>query len=242
MKILIPTAKEMKVSCSPISREDMKKETKAILHELKKLNVKDLAKFYKINDAKASVEHSRLSKLDSLEEINYPAIYLFDGLMYRNIKRDNLTVAEEQYYRNNVFITSSLYGIVNVYAAVAEHRLDFQQKVNTSLGNLKQIWRPVYDNFIRDEELIISLLSSEFEEVFSKDVRDNFVKIVFLEKNGAELKGHSTISKKARGQFLSCLAANNVTTLAAVKKIEFQDFKYKAEYSEERKLVFVKEK
>ena len=47
------------------------------------------------------------------------------------------------------------------------------------------------------------LLSSEFETVFSKEIQDRMVTFKFLEEKNGQLKVHSTISKKARGAFVT---------------------------------------
>ena len=51
--------------------------------------------------------------------LTYPALYLFDGLMYRNIKRKDLTKEEEQYIQNHLLITSNLYGVIPALAPIA---------------------------------------------------------------------------------------------------------------------------
>ncbi|MDT4524985.1 peroxide stress protein YaaA, partial [Pseudomonas aeruginosa] len=93
---------------------------------------------------------------------------LFDGLMYRNIKRDKLTEAEQDYLENHVFITSALYGVVPVLSPMAPHRLDFLMKLKVAGKTLKSHWKAAYDETLKKEEVIFSLLSSEFETVFSK--------------------------------------------------------------------------
>ena len=110
--------------------------------------------------------------------------------MYRNIKRENLLNKEKEYIEKNVYICTSLYGIVNSYDAINEYRLDFMQNIKINNKSLKQIWIKEYDEFVESkDDIIISLLSSEFEEVFSKNIRDKFIKPIFIE-NG---KIHSTI-------------------------------------------------
>ena len=49
----------------------------------------------------------------------------------------------------------------------------------------------------KGEKLVVSLLSSEFEEVFSKKQRDGFIRLSFMEEKEGVLKVHSTISKKS---------------------------------------------
>ena len=239
VKILIPTAKELNTKTSSYKLAEVSGLTKLIACEMAKKDNAELMKIYKIKEDKASLEYERWQNLKNNTALGYKALHLFNGLMYRNIKRDNLTKKEQQYIENNVFLTSSLYGVINVLEIIAEHRFDFLQKVKIADKSLKKLWQESYDNFVKDEELVISLLSSEFEEVFSKKYRDNFVKITFMEEKNGDLKIHSTISKKARGKFLSELVKNNVTKFAQLKEIAFDNFKYSESLSEDKNLVFI---
>lgn len=51
--------------------------------------------------------------------------------MYRNIKRDKLTEAEQDYLENHVFIISALYGVVPALSPMAPHRLDFFDEIKS---------------------------------------------------------------------------------------------------------------
>ncbi|QWQ38306.1 peroxide stress protein YaaA [Gemella sp. zg-570] len=240
MKILIPTAKEMKIDSSNQKLETLPEKSKMILDVLLKYDIKDLARIYKIKEEQAQKESLRLKNIASLDAKIYEAINLFDGLMYRNIKRVALTEKEKDYVGANVFIASSFYGIISAYEKISEHRLDFLQNIKVGSMSLKQYWRSEYDEFLKNEDFAISLLSKEFEEVFSKDLRSKLIKIIFMEKKDGELKVHSTISKKARGKFLSQLIEKNIDSIEEIKNIEFDNYGYKEDLSSEKELIFVR--
>ena len=239
MKILIPTAKEMNKKATAYDGLQLNPNSKEIVNELAKLSVEDLAKVYKIKEDKAMEEFSRWQDINNNTTKSYEALELFNGLMYRNINRDNFDEADKKYIEKNVFITTSLYGVIGAYDLIQEHRLDFLQNVKVSGKSLKNFWRASYDESIEDEDLVISLLSSEFEEVFSKKQREKFIKISFMEEKDGVLKVHSTISKKARGKFLTELVKNKVSSVEEMKKIQFDDFKFSAENSDGRTLAFI---
>ena len=203
------------------------------------MSVEDLAKAYKIKDEKAMEEFSRWEDIKNNMAKSYKALELFNGLMYRNIARDNFDETDKKYIRENVFITTSLYGVIGAYDLIQEHRLDFLQNIKISSQSLKNFWREDYDKSIKDEELVVSLLSSEFEEVFSKEQRDRFIRIGFMEEKEGVLKVHSTISKKARGRFLTELVKNKVSSVNEMKKIKFDGFEYNEEQSNEKILAFI---
>ena len=197
---------------------------------------------YKIKEDKAMEEFSRWQDIKNNTAKSYKALDLFNGLMYRNIDRDNFDEADKEYIEKNVFITTSLYGIIGAYDLVQEHRLDFLQNVKISGESLKNFWRASYDESIKDEDFVVSLLSSEFEEVFSKNQKEKFIKISFMEEKEGKLKVHSTISKKARGKFLTELVKNKVSSVAEMKKIKFDGFEFSDEHSEEKVLAFIAKK
>ena len=242
MKILIPTAKEMNKKATAYDGLQLNPNSMEIVNELAKLSVEDLAKVYKIKEDKATEEFSRWQDINNNTAKSYKALELFNGLMYRNINRDNFDETDKKYIEENVFITTSLYGVIGAYDLIQEHRLDFLQNVKVSGESLRNFWRASYDESIEDEDLVVSLLSSEFEEVFSKKQREKFIKINFMEEKDGVLKVHSTISKKARGKFLTELVKNKVSSVDEMKKIQFDDFKFNVENSDERTLAFIAKK
>ena len=239
MKILIPTAKELNKKAAPQEELELSEKSNEIVSEFAKLSASDLAKVYKIKEDKAMEEFSRWQDIKNNTAKSYKALDLFNGLMYRNIDRDNFDEADKEYIEKNVFITTSLYGIIGAYDLIQEHRLDFLQNVKISGESLKNFWRASYDESIKDEDFVVSLLSSEFEEVFSKNQKEKFIKISFMEEKEGKLKVHSTISKKARGKFLTELIKNKVSLVEEMKKIKFDGFEFSKEHSEEKVLAFI---
>ncbi|MFC3927225.1 peroxide stress protein YaaA [Streptococcus caprae] len=238
MLFLIPTAKEMKPG-QTLPSKPLGNLSQAILNQLLTYTPEELGKLYKIKEGPAQKEWDRLQALASAD--TYPALQLFNGLMYRNIKRDGWSQAEQAYLEKSVYIISSLYGIIPALYPIAEHRLDFNLALKVDGQSLKNLWRPNYDAFLNQADgPIISLLSSEFEDVFSPSQRERLISLVFMEEKEGQLKIHSTISKKARGQFLTAAVEQQAQCLEDLKSLDFAGFSYRADLSKESKLVFVK--
>ena len=240
MKILIPTAKEMNTSLPTVKSKPLSPESQAVLDALATYSAQELESFYKISAEKAQEEYERIQALKNGIANSYPALHLFDGLMYRNIKRENLTKKEQAYLEKHLMITSALYGVIPAFAPIAPHRLDFLMKLKVAGKSLKSHWQAAYEKSIKDEELIFSLLSSEFETVFPKEVREKMVTFKFMEERDGKLKIHSTISKKARGSFLTTLMEGQVTSVEEIKKLSFAGFHYREDLSTSKELSFVK--
>ena len=218
MKILIPTAKELNSKAEKVSGKKLSKKTKSIINEFSLKTIDELKSIYKIKEDKAKEEYARWEKLTKQDADSYPALELFNGLMYRNIARQSFNEEDREYISNYVFITSALYGVINAYNPISEHRLDFLQKCKIGDESLKNFWRRDYDKAIET---------------------DDFIKINFMEDKDGVLKTHSTISKKARGKFLTELVKGKVTDIEQIKNIEFDDFKYIEDQSSEKLLVFI---
>ena len=240
MKLLIPTAKEMNLDTPEKMGNPISNETQAVIDALASLSLEELASLYKISEERASEEEQRIQALKSGTAKTYPALKLFDGLMYRNIRRMDWTETEAAYVQDHLLITSALYGVIPALTPIAPHRLDFLMKLKVQGKSLKTFWKAVYDQTLQEEELIISLLSSEFETVFSKEIQDRMVTFKFLEEKNGQLKVHSTISKKARGAFVTALLEKQITKVEEMKQLTFNGFAYQDDLSTDKQLVFVK--
>lgn len=240
MKTLLPNAKELNTNLDNAPFEPLSQASQAVLDSLLAMTEEELGQFFKINADRAQLEWDRFRRLANGQAKSYPAWQLYDGLMYRYMKRTDLSDREISYLREHAFIATGLYGLINVFDLISPHRLDFQGSLKIGTMSLKQYWRKQYDELVADDEIILSLLSSEFEGVFSPAIQGRMTKLVFMEDRAGNLKIHSTISKKGRGRFLSFMAEHQVTDLNDMKIFSADGFSYREDLSEDKKIVFVR--
>lgn len=241
MKILIPNAKELHTNQDAFPSQPLSAKSQAVLKALQEYSVESLANFYKINLSKADQEWTRWQRLADKQAKNYPAWLLYEGLMYRYMKRTQVTEAERYYLDNYLRIATALYGLISPMTLIAPHRLDFQGNLRIKNTSLKQFWREDYDKQVQKDDLIISLLSSEFEQVFSPDIRKRMIKIIFMENRAGKLKIHSTISKKGRGRLVSLMAEKQIETLEDIKTLAFDGFSFSLEHSDDKTITFIRD-
>ena len=106
---------------------------------------------------------------------------------------------------------------------------------------MKQFWRKDCDKQVQKDDLIISLLSSEFEQVFSPDIRKRMIKIIFMENRSGKLKIHSTISKKGRGRLVSLMAEKQIETIEDIKTLTFDGFSFSPKHSDDKTITFIRD-
>ena len=83
-----------------IEANPLKPESQAVLDALALYSASQLENFYKVSAEKAAEEFQNIQALKRQTAQHYPALKLFDGLMYRHIKRDKLI---EDVYKRQVF-------------------------------------------------------------------------------------------------------------------------------------------
>lgn len=167
------------------------------------------------------------------------AFWMYDGMCYKNISREQLTNSDLEYINTHLIIISALYGALRPFNLVLPYRLDFNMK--TKMGNLYQFWQGEIAKEFADE-LILNLASDEFAKTIRPYVpAEKIVDLEFFEQNGSILKKHSTISKKARGLMLNFMAQNKVININNLKGFNQKGYAYAGELSSPNKLVFVRQ-
>lgn len=241
MKFLIPSAKQL--SDLPDGKlVELMPASQAVLAQLANLSIEELADFYDISHTQAVKEAERWQALASGQAESYPAMDLYDGLMYRQFKPALKSDKARDFASQQVLIATALYGLIAANTPIAPHRLDFIKSLKLGAKSLKAYWKSQYDESIsvNPDEVLVSLLSSEFEQVFSPTIRRRFLRIQFLEEAGGRFKRHSTISKKGRGQLLAYCIEHQVQTLEALQAAKFDGYSYRADLSSELDWVYVK--
>lgn len=171
----------------------------------------------------------------------YRAFFMYDGLCYRSMERENFTKDDLKYIENHLVILSALYGAVKPFDLINPYRLDFLMK--TDMGNLYKFWKDeIAKQVIEKQDFIINLASDEFSKLVKKYSKN--VKIIdceFYEMENGKLKKHSTISKKGRGKMLKFLATKKITEIEKIREFNLDNYKYNSDLSTENKFVFVRE-
>lgn len=240
MKIIIPNAKELNTNLDNQTFQPLSDTSKLVLAAIGQYRLEELARFYKLSEDKAQLELDRWKRIENGQAKSYPAWQLYDGLMYRYMTRRDLSTEEKDYLKTHVRLATALYGLISPFDLISPHRLDFQGNLKIGKQSLKQYWRSYYDAEVADEDVLLSLASSEFEQVFSPKVQEKLIKVIFKEEKNGQLKVHSTISKKGRGRMLSWLAKHSIKDIEDIKRFDVDGFQFYPKQSVARELVFVR--
>lgn len=195
--------------------EDKYLKVKNTLTEKEKEGIESL---YKLSQKKAE-EH----KFNCLNHDKICALGSYNGLSFRQLKREEFLLSHYKYILEHLRIMSSLYGIHNPLKEIEYYRLD----QNISLGlNLNKLWKEVLFNIYQDEDYVINLASKEYSKLLSNH---NMINIIFLQEKNNILKEVSTESKKGRGILLNFMIQNQIKDLPGIKSFNDSYEFYKEE-------------
>lgn len=231
MKIIISPAKKMKRKEYSLSTTVpiFLKDAVHIANKIKLYSILDLKKAFKCSD---KIAEEVYNKYQTFNNEKYPAIYLYEGLQYKNIEVLSLKSDEIDFLCDNLLIADALYGLIRPSDLISEYRLDYLSKFDF----IKQ-------SFYKDKiskilkEPFINLCSKEYGNILPVEFAIN---IHFIQNlNGVE-KSYSTNTKIARGKFVRYLAKNKCTSLDILKSFNEDGYTLDTTNSNDKNLIYRK--
>ena len=131
MKLLIPSAKELNEQARIVEPQPCQR-TQNHPPSFEGILPRRISDLYGISEERALVEKERIEALLAGSAKTYPALELFDGLMYRSIERQDLSQKEQTYLQEHLLITTALYGVLPACQRIAPPSLGFYDEAKTS--------------------------------------------------------------------------------------------------------------
>lgn len=252
MKILISPAKSIQTNVSYPEVEtslcSFPKETEVLVKKMKKMKAKKLADLYHVSQDIAELNYNRFQAWQMPAEISenvLPAVFAFNGEVYRGLNIQSLSEKELTYTNQNLRILSGLYGLLRPFDLFYPYRLEMGTKleVNAKAKNLYQFWGDKLTNYLNAEEkeVVVNLASTEyFKAINTKKIKAKIITPVFKEFKNGEYKMLMTYAKNARGEMARYCAQNNIQNPEDLKAFNLSNYKFMDELSTENEYVFVR--
>jgi len=220
MKIIISPAKKLTAQSIDISNPTsvcFLDETSYLINELKKLSVKDIQQLMGLSDNLAQLNHQRYQQWDLQSKLVNPAIFIFQGDVYKGLAADQLSEDDLSFAQENLRIISGLYGMLRPFDTVFPYRLEMGTKMKTNEGkNLYEFWgnklHRSLSSQMKDDEFVINLASNEYSKALRLDMfKNQVITPVFKEYKDGKLKVVSIYAKKARGIMSNFIIRNRIS-------------------------------
>ena len=252
MKLVLSPAKsldfETKLPTSKTTECLFLQEAERLNKLLKKKSAKSLSKLMHISDALGQLNYERNQEweIPFTEDNARPAMYAFNGDVYRGL--DAYTIDTKKLYKveNTVRILSGLYGLLKPLDLVQPYRLEMGTKMTVGKNkNLYDFWRKKITQALNDEldddELFLNLASNEyFKAIDTKALKVPVVNIVFKEFKNGNYKIIAIFAKLARGLMTRYIIDTDVKTIEDVKGFNYDNYRFSEELSSKYELVFTR--
>lgn len=178
-----------------------------------------------------------------------PAIKAYTGVVYKALDYATLEPEARKRLRDNVFIVSTLYGLLRPDDIIKNYRLDFNMKVAPDGKSLSAFWKPKLTIALvkamkeRGEHEIFNLLPLDASKCFDWKLIKTFADVYIANfkeyTNGGELKTpRAERLKHLRGLLLREILSTGIISCPALREIDSTDFMYESDTPYPRHLLF----
>ena len=169
-----------------------------------------------------------------LKELDIDQIHDLMKISFKQLDLKNYQKEEWDYLDKHLLINSPLYGILRYNDAVNYHRLEMKHKLNEI--NLYQYWYKELNDYLKNEDVILSLSTKEYEKMFDLPI----IQLDFVIRNGHTFKRNAVYLKKARGMILNYLIEHHIEDIEQIKEIVIDDYHFSEDDSNDDHWVFIK--
>jgi len=252
MKLVISPAKsldlETAIPTTTYTEGQFLKQADRLNKVLKKKSAKSLSELMSISATLGQLNYERNQdwELPFTPENARPAVYAFNGDVYRGLDAYNLPEDKVVNMQNTVRILSGLYGVLKPLDLIQPYRLEMGTKLPVaSYKNLYEFWKKdivkALNDELEDDEVFLNLASNEyFKAIDKKALKVPVVTANFKEfKNGA-YKIISFYAKEARGLMARYVIDTNAKTVDDLKGFNYGGYGLSEELSKENDLIFTR--
>lgn len=252
MKLVLSPAKSLDFDTElPIKKQSeavFLDEAAQINKLLKKQSVKKLGELMSISPDLSELNYQRNQdwRLPFKEEGSRPAVYAFNGDVYRGLDAYSITEDKIDTLQNTVRILSGLYGILKPLDLIMPYRLEMGTKFPVGKSkDLYQFWKSKVTTFLNNEmtedEVLLNLASNEyFKAVDKKQLKAKMIDVDFKEFKNGSYKTISFFAKYARGLMARFVVDHQIENVEDLKAFDLDNYKFDANLSTTNKLVFTR--
>lgn len=211
----------------------IKEENEFVLYEIFQVNEFSVNGKALLKDTIRNIEQFEIGK-------QYPAIFYYHGLVFKEILGDKVTVNQIKFLNKNLFIMSAYYGLVKPLDQIKNYRLMMESKIQVEGARLVNYWKEHINYYLEKlGKTVINLSSKEYTQALDYK-KLKIIDFDFLVNDNGKIKSIATYKKIARGKLINYLSLKNKLDMNTIKSFNFDGYQYNSEMSTENKLVFIK--
>lgn len=240
MKILLSPAKSLDFE-TPLATNYRTEpmfftETDKVHKALKKKSISDLEQLMSLSNALATLnfERNQHFKNNPTEEDTRPALFAFDGDVYKGLDALSLNEKQLESSKDRIRILSGLYGILRPFDSIQPYRLEMGTKMEVDgAKSLYEHWRKNLTTYLNEElsadEMIVNLASKEYSKAVDLKVfSGRVISPEFKDYKDGKLKIISFYAKRMRGVMARFLLEAPDNDLSVFEHFESDGYRFDA--------------
>ena len=252
MKLVLSPAKsldyESKLPTTKATASCFLSEAERLNKLLKKKSAKSLSKLMSISDNLGQLNYERNQEweLPFTKDKARPAVYAFNGDVYRGLDVYNISTKKLDKLQDTVRILSGLYGVLKPLDLIMPYRLEMGTKLPVGKNkNLYEFWKKkvtqALNDELEDDELFLNLASNEyFKAIDTKALKVPVIHVDFKELKNDKYKTIGIFAKLARGLMTRYIIENDAKTIEDLKGFDLENYRFHEQLSKENNLVFTR--
>ncbi|MBN7797237.1 peroxide stress protein YaaA [Parahaliea mediterranea] len=222
-----------------------------LVDDARALSPDDIRELMGVSEKIAELNHARFMNWSTpfTKDNAKQAVLAFRGDVYTGLDADSLDSAQLAFAQKHLRILSGLYGLLRPLDLMQPYRLEMGLKFANSGGrNLYEFWGEDITALLNRElaksgsPVLVNLASNEyFRAVKPGQLEADIVTPVFKDLKNDRYKVISFFAKKARGQMARYIIERELDNVAELKKFRVDGYRYNAQESSARELVFTRD-
>ena len=248
MYFVLSPAKSLNSECRELDtnyRPLLLEETAQLVKIMKQKGAIEIKSLMGVSDAIAELNYQRYQSFEIpyANEVSHPAITLFDGDVYKNIKTDIWSDEDFKYAQEHGFILSGLYGLIRPLDRILPYRLEMGTSLENNRGkNLYAFWGNQITNQINNQlngKPLVNLASKEyFKSIKLKDLDSKVIQVDFKEWRDGKLKMIGFNAKRARGMMADYIVRERLNNPDDLKNFKLEGYEFSASDSSENHYLY----
>ena len=242
MKIIISPAKKLndkKINIQNTSEIQFLDEAKYLIRQLQNYSLTEVKAMMNISDKLTLLNYQRFQDWDLDSSAVMPAIFMFQGDVYKGIKAENFSAEQLSFAQDHLRIISGLYGLLRPLDLVFPYRLEMGTNIKTDkANNLYEFWneklRINLSSEMKDDDILINLASNEYSKTLQLDqFKQKVITPVFKDSKDGKLKVISFFAKRARGEMVNFIVQNKIKDISDIRNFNYDGYTFVSEENEE---------
>lgn len=249
MIILLSPAKSLNMHIEPtISKQQQPaliEESKRLINQLRGFEKEDLQSLMSISEkiAQLNVERFQNWSLPFSEDNAKPAIFAFQGDVYKGLDAQSLDLDSINFAENSIRILSGLYGILKPLDLIQAYRLEMGTSLENEEGkDLYAFWGNKITQQINhdlaegEHEWVLNLASVEyFKSVKIRKLNAPVISPIFKDEKNGKYKIISFYAKHARGAMARTVVEKKLSKLHDLRDLRFHGYSFNEELTKNEK-------